>query len=154
MLTNPQLVPASEPSLEEYRDLAELRHQLRRFLHFSESAARAAGLEPQQHQLLLALKGLPEAQVPTVGTLAARLCVEHHTAVVLTQKLETLRLVRRLRGKLDKRNVFVELTGEGEAALAALSTLHKTQLRTLAPDMLSALCAVLDEPPWRAGLPI
>lgn len=134
-----------QPTITEYRQLAELRYQLRRFLHFSESAARQAGLEPQQHQLLLAIKGLPEASRPTIGTLAQRLCVEHHTAVALVDKLETRQMVRRIRGEQDRREVLLEITSEGERYLAELSTLHKEQLQTTAPELLRALHAVLED---------
>ena len=76
--------PGISPS--DYRALAEFRYQIRAFLSFSERAARAHGVEPQQHQLLLACKGLPTSQRPTIGTLARRLCVEHHTAVALVDR--------------------------------------------------------------------
>jgi len=133
------------PSLAEYRALAELRHQLRRFLAFSESSARKVGLEPQQHQLLLAIKGLPATLRPTVGTLAQRLCVEHHTAVALVDKLAAAQLVRRARSARDRREVLLEITSLGEQRLASLSALHKVQLLSLAPDLLGALRDVLDD---------
>jgi O6-methylguanine-DNA--protein-cysteine methyltransferase len=66
-----------EISLAEYRALAEFRYELRRFLHFSEQAARAVGLEPQQHQLLLAIKGLPAGRLASIGELAERLQIQH-----------------------------------------------------------------------------
>jgi DNA-binding MarR family transcriptional regulator len=133
------------PTLAEYRALAELRHQLRAFLHFSERAAREASLEPQHHQLLLAIKGLPEGQRPTIGTLAQRLCVEHHTTVSLVDKLVAAQLVRRAPSLRDRREVLVEITPDGEQRLSDLSALHKAQLQTAGPALIEALRAVLLE---------
>jgi DNA-binding MarR family transcriptional regulator len=138
-------MPTEElPTLAEYRALAELRYQLRRFLHFSEAVARRAGLEPQQHQLLLALKGLPAPARPTIGTLAQRLCVAHHTAVALVDKLEAAGLTIRVRSERDRREVLLAITAEGERRLDELSSLHWRHLLTLAPDMLHALQQLLD----------
>jgi DNA-binding MarR family transcriptional regulator len=78
---------AQSLKIDDYRALAEFRYQIRRFLSFSETAARAAGIEPQQHQLLLALKGLPPSHRPNIKSLAERLCVKHHTAVALVDQL-------------------------------------------------------------------
>lgn len=52
-----------EITLSEYQALAEFRYQHHRFRRFSEQAARAVGLEPQRHRLLLALKGRPEGGI-------------------------------------------------------------------------------------------
>lgn len=131
------------PSLAEYRALAEFRYQIRAFLSFSERAARSAGLEPQHHQLLLATKGLPAGMRPTIGTLAARLCVEHHTAVALVDKLESAQLVRRAPSPRDRREVLVEITPDGEQRLQNLSNVHREQLKTVAPTLLAALRDVL-----------
>ena len=139
------MVPEPLPTLAEYRALAELRYQLRRFLHFSEAEARRAGLEPQQHQLLLAVKGLPAREHPTIGRLAQRLCVEHHTAVALVDKLAAAGFAQRGRSRQDRREVLVTITFEGEQRLAALASAHKRQLLNVAPDMLRALREVLAE---------
>src|SRR4051794_36610454 len=77
-----------EPDSIDYQALAEFRYHIRRFIRFSESAARNAGIEPQQHQLLLAVKGLPEDVEPTIGEIANRLHVVHHSAVELVDRLE------------------------------------------------------------------
>ena len=74
--------------MTDYRALAEFRYQLRRFDRFSERAARAVGLEPQQHQLLLAVKGMPAGVHATIGLLAERLQVQHHTAVELVDRMQ------------------------------------------------------------------
>ena len=82
----------------DYKSLAELRHQIRRFLHFSEQAARNLGLEPRQHQLMLAIKGLPDGVRPRIGEFAERLQIQHHSAVELVNRLSRGGYVRRLRG--------------------------------------------------------
>src|SRR5689334_4400553 len=99
-----------EISLSEYQSLAEFRYQLRRFLHFSEQAARAVGLEPQQHQLLLALKGLPDGRSATISELAERLQIQHHSMVELIDRMVDRNLLERFRHESDQRKVIVNLT--------------------------------------------
>ena len=132
-------------SRSDYRALAAFRYEIRKFLAFSEQAARAAGLEPQQHQMLLAIHGLPESARPTIGAVADRLCVQHHTAVALADKLEGLGMVRRERGEDDRRQVFLVLTGQAASVLEDLSAAHRTQLRNVGPRMVEALGAILDD---------
>lgn len=127
----------------DYRALAELRHQIRRFLTFSEQEARTAGLEPQQHQLLLAVKGLPEGARPTVSTLADRLRLRHHTVVGLVDRLVAAKLAARKPSKLDGREILVELTPKGERMLRGLSMLHQAELRSAAPALLASLQAIV-----------
>src|SRR6185369_11725724 len=105
----------------DYQALAEFRYQLRRFLAFSEQAARAAGIEPQQHQLLLAVKGLPEGKRPTIGVLAERLQIRHHSAVELIDRLVGSDLVVRQRSEADAREILVVITKDGERLLRQLS---------------------------------
>jgi DNA-binding MarR family transcriptional regulator len=139
-------IPVTEvPQLSQvdYRALAEFRFQIRSFLSFSERAARSNGVEPQQHQLLLALKGLPAGKRPTIGTIAERLCVEHHTAVTLTDSLERAGLVQRERSAQDRREVLLSITPRGEQILTQLSQLHREQLKTVAPGLHRALATVL-----------
>jgi DNA-binding MarR family transcriptional regulator len=136
-------MPRPSLSLADYRALAEFRFLIRSFLSFSERAARGHGVEPQQHQLLLACKGLPEDSRPTIGTLAQRLCVEHHTAVALVDKLEANEFVERAPSPSDRREVLVKITKRGESLLAALSELHSDQLAQVGPGLLDALSAVL-----------
>jgi DNA-binding MarR family transcriptional regulator len=124
--------------------LAAFRYEMRKFLAFSEKAARDAGIEPQQHQLLLALRGLPEGARPTIGTLADRLCVQHHTAVALVDKLEIRGLLRRERAERDRREVLLKLTRAGESILRALSDLHRRQLADVGPSLVTALQALVD----------
>jgi DNA-binding MarR family transcriptional regulator len=137
----------SLPTLTDYRALAELRYQIRLFLSFSERAARDAGVEPQQHQLLLACKGLPPDSRPTIRALATRLCLEHNTVVQAIDKLEKLGYVRRERSGEDRREVLVEITPSGEALLAHLSVLHRDQLKVGGPALYAALGEILEVAP-------
>ncbi|MBV6431926.1 MAG: hypothetical protein IANPNBLG_02059 [Bryobacteraceae bacterium] len=126
-------------SLSDYRQLAAFRHQLRLFLHFSESQAREHGLEPQQHQALLALKGMPEGRRPTIGDLAERLLLRHHTTVELVNRLESAGLVRRRPGTEDRREILLHLTAKGSRKLASLSVAHQEELRIKGPELALAL---------------
>lgn len=127
----------------DYRSLADFRYEIRRFLNFSEQAAREAGIEPHQHQALLAIKGLPIGQKATVGTLAERLQVQHHTAVELVNRLQAKKLIRRSRNGPDRREVMLALTNRGEHVLTALTRLHRAELRSAGPVLLRVLKAVL-----------
>lgn len=126
-------------TVADYQSLAELRYQIRRFLHFSEQAARKAGLEPRQHQLMLAIKGLPEGVRPRIGELAERLQIEHHSTVELVNRLSSGGYVRRERGGEDRREVLLSLTPKGEKVLKELSLHHRAELRTQGPALIAAL---------------
>jgi DNA-binding MarR family transcriptional regulator len=130
-------------TLAAYRSLAEFRHQIRRFLRYSEDAAREYGIEPQQHQLLLAIKGLPPGTLPTIGELADRLQIRHHSAVELINRLADHGAVEREIGKQDRREVLIRLTASGEHVLHALSVEHQTELTKTGPELMQALTAVL-----------
>ena len=119
----------------EYETLAALRYALRQFLRFSEEAAHAAGLTPQQHQALLAIKGFPGRDRVTIGELAERLQLRHHSAVGLADRLVSSRLVARTRDTDDRRQVYLALAARGEAVLEKLSAAHKEQLRRVAPQI-------------------
>src|SRR5437879_10203526 len=97
----------------DYRALGSFRHQIRRFLYFSEQAAQVEGLEPQQHQFLLAIRASDDAYGPTVGTLANWLFIRHHSACGLADRLEESGLVERVRGEADRRLVRIRLTHHG-----------------------------------------
>ena len=130
---------ARKVKMPDYRALAELRYRVRRFLRFSEEAARKAGLEPQQHQMLLAIKGLPKKKNATVGVLAERLQIHHHSAVELVDRLVERGLARRFRGRTDRRQVFVRLRPTGEKILRELSLYHLAELRLVGPDLVKVL---------------
>src|SRR6266536_3483711 len=130
-------------SMADYRALAEIRYQIRRFLHFSEQAAREAGLVPQQHQLLLALKGLPTGRKATISELAERLQLRHHSTVELIDRLVERGLIKRLRDEADQRRVIIHLTPQGEQVLRRLSLLHRHELQMAGPAFVRALGALL-----------
>jgi DNA-binding MarR family transcriptional regulator len=136
--------PAAPDGDVDYSSLAEFRYQLRLFLRFSEEAARAAGLEPQQHQLLLAAKGAPPGEAVTVGYLSQRLQLRHHSTVELVDRLEARGLVRRRRLTEDRRRVAVGLTGKGERVLAQLSLHHIEAVRS-ARGLVRALDALMSK---------
>jgi DNA-binding MarR family transcriptional regulator len=129
-------------SAEEYRSLAEFRYQIRRFLAFSEELAREAGMEPQQHQLLLAVKGLPDGARATIGELAERLQLKHHSTVELVNRLEKLAYVSREAGEEDRREVIVHLTQAGSRILRKLSIAHHQELEIAGPRLAKALRAM------------
>ena len=123
----------------DYVALAEFRYQIRRFLRFSEEAARRCGIEPQQYQMLLAIKGLPEGSRARIGELAERLQIEHNSTVELINRLEGQDLVHRNRGTEDRREVIVSVTSKGEKILRELALHHREQLRTAGPQLAAAL---------------
>ncbi len=136
---------ARQPTTKaEYEILAEFRYALRRFLRFSEAAAAEVGLTPQQHQALLAIKGFPGRDKITVGELAERLQIRHHSAVGLADRLQEDRLIKRSPGTDDRRQVYISLTAHGDAVIEKLSALHHEQLRRLSPQ-LRALVGQLDD---------
>ena len=122
-----------------YTALADFRYEIRRFLSFSESVARAAGIEPQQHQALLVIKGRPLGSETTVGDLAERLQLRHHSAVELSRRLEAKGWIRRTRHGSDRREVQLVVTPRGDKLLAKLSLLHRNELRTAGPRLIRAL---------------
>lgn len=126
-------------SQQEYETLAAFRHSIRKFLHFSEQAAREAGLPPRQHQALLAIRGAASAQPMTVGELADHLVSKPHTVSELVNRLEMQGLVVKRQGKHDGRQIVIELTEEGEATLAFLSAAHRDELRRLGPILVKLL---------------
>ena len=126
----------------DIQQLAKFRYQIRRFLQFSEHAAAEAGLQPQQHQLLLQIAGAPEGTVVTIGHIAEVMGLRHHTAVELSKRCELAGLVRRAQDSADRRCVLLELTPRGNAALRQLSQVHAQQLREVAPTLIQALTRI------------
>ncbi len=127
----------------DYQALAEFRYQIRRFLRFSEEAARQAGLEPQHHQLMLAVKGAGEGAGPPIAYLAECLQLQHHSAVELVDRLAKRGLIRRTRSEEDRREVHVKLTPRGERILKQLTLHHREELRTVAPAFIRTLKKVM-----------
>ena len=123
----------------DYRRLAEFRYLIRCFLEFSETAAARTGLTPRQHQALLAIKGAPDGSVTTVGYLAERLRVRHHSAVELADRLVEAGLISRMHDTADRRRVRLALTRVAEARLASLSASHLQELHRIRPALLELL---------------
>jgi DNA-binding MarR family transcriptional regulator len=132
-------MPRTRIAKSHYELLAELRHALRRFQRFSRDAARATGLTPQQHQALLAIKGFPGRDYVSIGELAERLQVRHHSAVGLVDRLVRQKLVRREHSSADRRRVEVRLTPQGETKIERLSAAHLKELRQLGPGIRGVL---------------
>ncbi len=126
-------------SQADYRALAEFRYQVRRFLNFSEQAVRKAGVEKQQYQLMLAIKGIPDGVRPRIRELAERMQLEHHSTVELINRLEGNGCVRRERSDDDRREVLLGLTAKGERILGELALHHREQLLSTGPELLAAL---------------
>jgi DNA-binding MarR family transcriptional regulator len=123
------------PHDADYQTLLELRTGLRRFLRWSEQQAEAAGLTPAQHQLLLAIRGHPDPQDPTIGDVAGYLLLRHHSTVGLVDRAERAGLVVRRRDPANHSMVRLRLTPTGSQQLEALSELHLEELSHLAPAM-------------------
>lgn len=115
----------------DYEALAAFRYNLRRFLHFTEEGARQAGLTPQQHQLLLAVKGQPGKDWASISELAEALQIKHHAAVMLTDRTASGGWIQRTQDPTDRRQVRVSLTQNGEEVLARLSERNLRELRQL-----------------------
>ena len=128
----------------DYRTLAQFRWEIRQFLHFSEQAVRRVGLEPRQHQALLALKGSTTGEGMRIRDLAEHLLVRHHSAVELVSRLQRHGLVRRRQGRVDRRQVIVHATARGERALQLLSLVHLKELRTTGPRLVRSLRRLLE----------
>ena len=131
---------SSQPDL--YEALAEFRYTLRKFQHFSDQSARNVNLEPQHHQLLLAVMGSPEQRL-TVGEIAEHLQIQPHSAVGLVARAADRGLVVRERSAVDRRQVLVSITGDGVGVLHELSAAHRQELQSAAPDLIRMLQRIL-----------
>jgi DNA-binding MarR family transcriptional regulator len=128
--------PLSEP---EYLALGEFRYQLRRFLRHMEEATRLLGANPQQYQLILAIKGLPRDVVPTISQLAERMQLNHNSMVELVDRCEEHGLLRRNRSASDRRQVTLSITPEGEALLRKLGVAARQELRDMGPTLVDTI---------------
>jgi DNA-binding MarR family transcriptional regulator len=127
----------------EYQALAEFRYQLAAFLRRRRNAAQEAGIEPQQYELLLAVKGLAPDKKPTIKQIAEQLRLQHHSTVELTTRLVKRGLVRRERSKEDRRSVLLSVTREGQRAMDEVVQYSLDQLREEAPGLLKTLARLL-----------
>ncbi len=136
----------------DYRRLAAFRHALRRFLAFSETAARKAGITPQQHQALLAIKGAVRPEAMTVGYLAGQLLLQPNSAAELADRMVRCRLLVRTKARTDRRRVVLSLTAAADKALHSLSAAHIRELRGSVP-VVHGLIELLktERPPRRPG---
>jgi DNA-binding MarR family transcriptional regulator len=131
--TDPELTNAN------YEVLADFRFALRKFLAFSETAARKAGLTPQQHQALLTIKGASNSEVVSIRLLSARLLIHHNSAVELVDRLVEGGLVRRSRDAEDRRRARLDLTAKADRLLRSLSAAHLQELQAVRPALMNLL---------------
>jgi DNA-binding MarR family transcriptional regulator len=134
---------ANDISDTEYRALAELRYRIRHFIQEGDAAARRSNLEPQQYQMLLAIRGLPLGTVATIRTLAQRMALQHHSAVELIDRLESHGLVRRRRSQGDKREVRVSLLPQGSKLLDRVASERISELRASGVALANAITALV-----------
>ena len=127
---------------QRLRCLAEFRFELRRFLHFSESCAAEAGLEAQQHQLLLQIAGAAAETETTITFAAERLGLRHHSVVELSKRCQEAGLIDREQDVKDRRRVQLRLTSKGHRLLRVLSEAHERELHELAPKLIRALSVI------------
>ena len=141
------MTPSSQTDLadRDYRTLATFRHALRVFLRFSEDAARSAGLTPNQHQLLLAIRGFEGPDAPSIGDAAESLQLQHHSVVELVDRAVEAGLVTRRVDRNDRRRQRLALTAKGARTLAHLSAAHREELRRFRDEMTEVLRKLDDE---------
>ncbi len=130
---------SSDQSSSLLQNLADFRFELRRFICFSEQAALNAGLQPQQHQLLLQVAGVADSNAVTIAYVAKRLGLKHNSAVELVGRSEREGLLARLADAKDKRRTLLRATRKGENALDQLTNEHARELDVMAPRLIAAL---------------
>lgn len=123
----------------DYELIAQFRYTLRKFIGFSEAAANLRGVAPQQYQVLLAIEGFPGRNWVTIGELAEQMQIAHHSAVGLVNRMEALRLVKRTTSEEDRRRVHVTLSAKGLAVLEKLYLVHREELQSVGPKLVSLL---------------
>jgi DNA-binding MarR family transcriptional regulator len=123
----------------DYQALARFRYELRKFLAFSETAAHAQNLTPQQHQALLTIKGFSQDNPVSVGDLAKLLLIRHHTAVELIDRMTRIGLIARVPDPGDGRRILIRLTAEGERRLRKLSKIHVEELSAVSGALTEML---------------
>jgi DNA-binding MarR family transcriptional regulator len=136
---------------EMMQDLAWFRYNLRRFVRFSEKAARACGVTPQQHQLMLGVAGFTENGRATISDLAEFLQERNNSVVGLVERAAESGLVRRQAGKTDRRQVVVTVTAQGEEILSTLTQLHHDELRRIRAGFLTGARMKPDRAKTRRG---
>lgn len=127
----------------EYQAMAELRYRVRLFLREGDAAARAAGLEPQQYLMLLAIRGLPDGSSAKIQSLADGLLIKHHSAVELIDRLEKNGYVRRARSREDRREVLVSILPKGQRVLERVVQQRINELRAGGRGLIRAIDVLL-----------
>ena len=144
--------PSSDGLIER---LAEFRYRLRAFVLFSEQAAHTAGLQPQQHQLLLQISGAPADAVPTIAYAAERLGLRHNSVVELANRSVDEGLLERTSDETDARRVLLRITSKGARLLHKLAAHHRSELEVMGPALIEALTRIehfdQDHTPARPG---
>jgi DNA-binding MarR family transcriptional regulator len=130
--------PNSPLEDKDYRTLAAVRAELRGFAHFTEQVVKNAGLTPQQHQVLVALRATDEGEMP-VGELAEALFLRPHSVSGLADRLEALGMVERVQRANDRRSIGLRLTGKARSLMSSLSRTHRDELRRIRPLLISLL---------------
>jgi DNA-binding MarR family transcriptional regulator len=128
-----------QPTREDFQNNLRFRVTLRRFLHWSEDQATAAGLTPAQHQLLVAIKGHPGPEPPAIREIAEYLLLQSHSAVGLIDRAEAAGVVYRQQDEKDARVVRVHLTEKGDKLVENLTSAHLEELYNLAESLNSLL---------------
>ncbi len=127
----------------DFHSLAEFRYQIRRYVSFSQNTARAMGIDPQQHQLMLAVRGLPPTLNPTIRILAERLQIRHHSTVELIDRSVERGLVERRRDGVDRRQVTIHLTPKGERLVNEAAQRNRNELQTAGRELVRVLRSLL-----------
>lgn len=127
-MTDKSLPPMDKQAFET---LANFRYEIRKFLRFSETVTRKAGITPLQYLMLLNIKGYPGRDWATVGELAERLQAQHHGVVALVSRCEKQGFIERRRSTEDRRRIEVRLLPKGEEYVERLANAHRVQLIAL-----------------------
>jgi DNA-binding MarR family transcriptional regulator len=132
-------------SKAEYKALANFRYQIRKYLRYMEEKARARGYHPQQYQLLLAIEGLPDGEMPTIKTLAERMQLNHNSTVELVDRCEKRGLLRRQRAGMDRRVVTLVATPIGKQMMQEQARASRAELQEIGPILFASLQQLIDE---------
>ncbi len=130
------------PTSLDYQTLADLRYQIRKFVGVRETAARQAGVEPQQYLVLLQLKGLRGRAPATIGALAERLQLKHHSTVELVDRLVARSMVKRRKSR-DRRKVLVAIAPQGATVLRRLAKYSLDELQGAGPELVRTLTRLI-----------
>ncbi|MBB3591015.1 DNA-binding MarR family transcriptional regulator [Rhizobium sp. BK529] len=126
----------------EYEALANLRYRIRKFRQFSGKAAEKLGLTRQQHQALLAIKGLGVGGRMSLSNLGDKLILTAVENAELAASLREAGLV-----SIDtkhKRRQTLMLTEQAEELLRRLTSAHLYEIREMAPELMQALRMLQD----------